>query len=170
MQPSYEIKFHPVDLSHHGKTPKGLPLYRVVWGDTRKTKLIYQGKTREIPRYFPDADLNTGAHWILERWKSAEEFVGMSREQYEAMTMQFPWAPTEEFPSDGEYDFEYGFPGAVDEAMLHKALAIREFRRQHVSLEERKKEAVAADEAQEKRRDEKFTELYEQAREESFKQ
>lgn len=167
MQPSYEIKFHPCDLSQHGKTPKGLPLYRVVWGETRKTKLIYKGKLHSIPRYMPDPELNT-SHWILERWKSAEEFVGMSREQYEALLRQFPFAPTEEFPTDGEYDFEYGFPGEVDEIMLHKALAVREFRRTHMSNQERVAEAVAADELQEKRQDENFTNLYEEAREESL--
>lgn len=169
MQPSYEITFHPVDLSQHGKTPNGLPLYRVVWADSRKTHLIYKGQRRTIPRYFPDPELNTGAHWILERWKSAEEFVGMSREQYDAMVKQFPWAPTEEFPTDGDYDFEYGFEAEVDEALLHKAIALREFRRTRVSLEERKAEAVAAEEMKEERQDQAFTEMCEQAREESFK-
>jgi hypothetical protein len=168
LQPSYEITIHPVDLSQFGKTPKGLPLYRVVWGDTRKSKLMYKGQLKVIPRYFPDSELNTGAHWILERWKSPEEFYGMSREQYSAMQAQFPFAPTEEWSADGDYDFEYGFEAEVDEAMLHKALAIREYRRQHVSLEERKAEAVAAEEKQEKRQEQEFTELYEEAREESF--
>jgi hypothetical protein len=37
-----------------------------------------------------------------------------------------------------------------------------------VSLEERKAEAVAAEEKQEKRQEQEFTELYEEAREESF--
>lgn len=168
MQPSYEIKFHPVDLSQYGSGPKGIPLYRVVWGETRKTKLIYKGVLKTIPRYFPDAELHTGAHWILERWKSPEEFYGMSREQYAAMQSQFPFAPSEEWSSDGDYDFEYGFPAEVDEAMLHKALALREFRRNNVSLEERKAEAVAADEVQEKRQDRAFENAYEEAREESF--
>lgn len=166
MQPSYEIKFHPVDLSQHGKTPTGLPLYRVVWGDTRKTKLIYQGKIRVIPRYL-DGEMTKGK-WVLERLKGPEEFYGMSREQYLAMQSNFPGAPTEEWSSDGDYEFEYAFDGEVDEMMLNKALAIAEFRRQNVSLAEKTLEAVAADEAQEKRQDEQFTELYERAREESF--
>lgn len=166
MQASYEIKFHPVDLSQFGKTPEGLSFYRVVWADTRKTKLIYKGKIKVIPRYL-DGEL-TGGKWVLERLKGPVEFYGMSREQYDAMVTQFPWAPTEEWSSSGDYEFEYAFPGEVDEVMLSKALAIAEFRRQHVSLAEKTAEAVAADELHEKRQEQTFTDLCEEAREESF--
>lgn len=166
MQPSYEIKLHPVDLSLHGKTPAGLLLYRVVWADTRKTKLFCKGQLRVIPRYL-DGEM-TGGKWVLERLKGPEEFYGMTRERYEAMQAQFPWAPSEEWSADGDYEFEYAFPAEVDEAMLHKALAISEFRRNNVSLAEKMTEAVAADELQEKRQDEAFDNAYEVAREESF--
>jgi hypothetical protein len=166
VQPNYEIKFHPADLSQFGKSPEGLPLYRVVWADTRKTKLIYKGQMRTIPRYL-DGEI-TGGKWILERLKNPKEFYGMSREQYDEMARQFPWAPSEEWSSNGEYDFEYAFDGEVDEVMLHKALAITEFRRTNLSLADKTAEAVAADELQEKRQDENFTNLYEEAREESL--
>jgi hypothetical protein len=185
VQPSYEIKLHPVDLSVYGKTPAGAPIYRVVWAETRKTKLLYKGKIRIIPRYLAiDKELadiydlapaekeactrNMQAHWILERWKSSEEFVGVTREQYQAMRAQFPWAPDEGFPEDGEYDFEAWFPSEIDEALLHRAIAEREYRRNNVRLVEKQIEAVAADELKEVRQDQAFTELCEQAREESF--
>lgn len=186
MQPSFEIKFHPVDLSEYGKTPTGLPLYRVVWAESRKTRLLYNGKLRIIPRYlalfqeladvYPDltpeqktaCTRNMRAHWILERWKSPEEFIGMSRERYNAMAVQFPLAPTEEFPSDGEYDFEHWFPFEVDEALLKASLHQYEERRHTVTLAEKRAEAVAADEMQEKRQEQNFLDTYEEAREESF--
>lgn len=187
MQPAYEIKFHPVDLSHHGKTPKGLPLYRVVWAETRKTVLVYQGKRHVIPRYLAlDKELadiydltpeqkeactkNMRAHWILERWKTPEEFVGMSQARYQALLDQFPWAPTEQFPSDGEYDFEAWFPFEIDETMMNKAIALTEFRRKNVPLAEKQAEAVAADESLEERQEKEFEERYEKAREESLSQ
>jgi hypothetical protein len=168
LQPNYEINIHPIDLSSHGKTPAGLPMYRVVWANTRKTKLLYKGKFHIIPRYLPDAELNTGEHWILERWKSAEEFVGMSKQRYQEMASQFPWAPSEVFPIDGEYDFEFGFEAEVDEDIIRKALMERAFRITHVSLAERIAEATALDVVEEKRKDVEFENLYEKAREESF--
>lgn len=183
MQPSFEIIFHPVDLSAHGKNPKGLPIYRLVWADSRKTKLLYKGKIHIIPRYpILDPELadswplsedernkckkNMRAHWILERWMSPEEFVGMSREKYAEMVIQFPHM--EEFPSEGEYDFECWFPSEVDDVLVSRAIELRENRRKNVSSSEKRAEEAAAEELKEKQQDEIFEQKYEQAREESL--
>lgn len=174
MQPSFELTFHPVDLSRHGLNPYGDPLYRVIWADTRKTKAICRGKVHILPRYSHGEESDASGHWVLEKWGPPEVIVGMMKEQYEALLLTFPNAAAEEYPDRGDYELsrifneESGpFCKRIDETALHKQLYFHEWKAQHTTSAERLQEAEAAEDAKEAEKDKTFDALFDQAREES---
>jgi hypothetical protein len=118
MQSTKEIKFHPLDLGEFGKTPAGLPLYRVVWADSRTSTLIYQNQRHEMERY-AEYPANAGmpapsGHWILEKWQSAREIYKMTREEFNRfMSDQSAEGATEEWPVDGDYELAHIFAAEV---------------------------------------------------------
>ena len=139
MQSPLEIKFHPLDLSEHGVTSGGLPLYRVVWAKSRITKLLYEGKVIELPMY--DEMPLTYGKWILEKWLSPMKYVGMTRDQWEAMFAAGPMfgAPKQEYPVDGEYELAHIFTGTVSAAEAREGIAKTESDLRNLSPEELKK-------------------------------
>jgi len=168
LQPSYELTHHPVDLRSHGLNPHGQPLYRVIWADTRKSKVIHRGKVHILPRYFHGDENNAAGHWVLEKWAPAEIIIGMTHEQYDAFLASTKDPAAEEYPSTGDYELSYVFEGNVDEVFLQKQLSMHEFRHRKMNLTDRKLEMEAAEDKKEKVADEKFDELYEVAREETL--
>jgi hypothetical protein len=170
-QPLFEITVHPVDLSRHGKTPSGLPVYRVVWADSRKSHVIRAGKRFTLPRYLPDnenPEASATGRWIVEQWMPPEQFVGMTREQYEDFLATFPSAAAEEYPTEGDYELKWPLKGNVDEAALHALLEQDKFRRTTLTAADRKVEAEVIEQADEKAKIEKFDALYDEAREETM--
>ena len=172
MQPSYEITFHPVDLSRHGLNPYGRHLYRVVWADSRKSKVICNGKMRILSRYAHD-DGALG-HYVLERWAPPKVIVGMTREQYEVFLSTFLNAAAEEYPERGDYELarvfneESGpFSRHIDEIALHAQLDFHDWRFRNTTVEDRKLEAIAAEDAKEAVKDQKFDALFDEGREET---
>lgn len=130
MQSPLEITSHPLDMSVFGRSPGGLPLYRVVWADSRVTKLLYEGRVHEMPFYGPDTV--TAGHWILERWLSPEKYIGMTREQFEqfVVSQRLPdgsLPPTEEWPSLGEYELAHVFTDHVSMEEVREAIAKTEY-------------------------------------------
>jgi len=174
MQPKYELAFHPVDLSRHGLNPYGDPLYRVIWADTRKTKVIHLGKIHILPRYSHGEEVNAKGHWVLEKWAPPEVIVGLTRDQYEALLLTFPSAAAEDYPEKGDYELsrifneESGpFCKSIDEIALHKQLYFHKWRFEHTTNAERLQETVVAEDAKEAEADKTFDALFEQAREEN---
>ena len=173
MQPSYELKLHPVDLSRHGTNPYGESLYRVVWADSRKSKVICNGKTHILGRYMHDEGAK--GRWVLEKWAPAEVIVGMTRVQYEVFLSQFPNAAAEEYPERGDYELsrifneESGpFAAHLDEVALHRQLEFHDWRFRHTTMEDRKQSAVALEDAKEAAINQRFDALYTEAREENL--
>ena len=143
MQSPLEIRFHPADLSIFGRSPGGLPLYRVVWADSRITKLFHDSEVLELPFYGPDT--LTSGQWILERWLPPERYIGMTREKFETFVEsqrgedgELP--PTEAWPSQGEYELADIFSGHVDVEEIREAIAKTEHDFNHLSPFERVKE------------------------------
>jgi hypothetical protein len=175
MQPSFEIRFHPVDLSRHGLNPYGQPIYRVIWADTRKSKVMCRGKRYILPRYRHGEEANASGHFVLERWAPPEVIVGMTREQYEAFLSGFPNAALEEYPERGDFELSRifnetsgPFAAHIDEVALHKQLEFHEWRFKATTTQDRKLELEAAEEASEAVQDEKFDTLYEEGREQTL--
>lgn len=115
MQSPLEITHHPLDLSEHGRTSSGLPLYRIVWADTRIDKVFSDGKIHQIPRY-------EGAEgkWIIEKWLSAYDLTKMTPLEYqELLDSQLFGDAQMEYPTDGDYELSYVFEGTVDPAKAH---------------------------------------------------
>ena len=173
MQPKYEITFHPVNLSRHGLNPHGQPLYRVVFADSRQSKVICKGKMHVLPRYAHDEGAK--GHYILERWAPPEVIVGMTREQYEVFLSTFPNAAAEEYPERGDYELarvfneDSGpFSRHIDEIALHAQLDFHDWRFRNTTVEDRKLEAIAAEDAKEAEKDQKFDALFSEGREESL--
>jgi hypothetical protein len=174
MQPLFELTLHPVDLSRHGLNPYGDPLYRVVWADTRKTKVICRGKVHILPRYTHGAEAEAQGHYVLEKWAPPEVIVGMDRQQYEEFLAGVKNAAAEEYPERGEYELSRifnedsgPFSKNIDEVALHKQLEFHEWKAKHTSSAERLLEVEAAEDAKEAVQDNEFDALFEVAREES---
>jgi hypothetical protein len=122
MQPDREITFHPLDLIEHGKTPTGLPLFRIVQGDTRLDKVKFEGRIHELPRY------EVGNKWVLEKWLSAEDLTQMTPEQYAAMLAAQIFGSAEmAYPTDGDYELSYKFEDSVDPGKAHAICAMIQF-------------------------------------------
>lgn len=132
MQPLFEITVNPIDLSEYGKTPKGKPLYRVVWSDTRLMKVRYAGKTHELPMYG-----HLAGKWIMERWLPAEQVMGMSREAFDILVRDQK-LPECSYPIDGEYEFVMAFPQEVVPGVAHKTIQMIEFQRNNLTAKDRK--------------------------------
>ncbi len=151
MQPQFEITINPLDLSEYGKTPKGKPVYRIVWSDTRLMKVRYMGKNYTLPMYD-----HLAGKWVMERHMPAERVVGMSRAAYEALVTA-QGLPEMPYPEDGEYEFVMAFPQEVVPGAARKVIEQIEFQRNNLSDKERKainKENAALEEiAKEKAQD-----------------
>lgn len=86
-------------LARFGRNPKAVPVYRVIWSETRLR--IADGRLQ--PEY--------GAmepQWVLERW-CAPELYGSPEDlgwQVDPETGELPLGP---FPRDGDYEFVFGF-------------------------------------------------------------
>ncbi len=136
MQPLFDITVHPTDLLEYGRTPFGGSLYRIVWSDSRLMKVRHLGKTIEMPMY----DYLHGK-WILERWLSAEQVVGMSRVAYEALIANST-LPQMAYPERGEYEYVLAFPQEVVVGAARKTIEHIEFQRNNLTAKDRKQIAT----------------------------
>lgn len=133
MQPSFEITKHPIDLSEHGRTPTGAPLFRIVRADTRVDKVRFEGRTHEIARYEA-----AESKWVLEKWLSAFDLTQMTPEQYESLLeSQLFGSAQMPYPEGGDYELSYVFDGSVDVGKAHKIAAMIQFGHENRTDEER---------------------------------
>jgi hypothetical protein len=171
MQPDFELRFHPLDLSRFGKTPKGKPMYRIVWADTRKSTCFYMGKRYTLPRYQHGDEASASGKWVMEKWVPAEKLLGMTAEQYGQMQSAMPHMAYEKYPVDGDYELSYVFhSGHVDEQRIVALLAAHEQRFANTTATERTQQVKDREEQKEVATGQKFDALYDEAREESFTQ
>lgn len=168
MQPAYEITFHPVDLTVHGTNPYGQPVYRVVWADSRKSKVMCRGKIHFLPRYHHGDEANAAGHWVLEKWAPAETILKLTRDQYEGLIAAIPGAAAEEYSEHGDYELSYVFADMVDEVFLHKQLAMHEFRIKHRTDGQVKTEVEEAEDQKEKQQEATIDALFDAAREDTL--
>jgi hypothetical protein len=168
MQSSSEITFHPIDLTRHGKNPAGQAVYRVVWADSRKSKVIAHGKVHVLPRYLHGDESSATGKWVLEKWVSPEVLLGMTRDGWDNFVKQVPQAAMEDWPEHGDYELSYVFPAEIDEALVHRMLDAHEYRFRELTASERKVELEQAEELKEEITDAKFDALYDEAREDSL--
>jgi hypothetical protein len=175
MQPVSEIRIHPLDLSAHGKTPAGLPLWRVVWSKSRRT-LCRTPDDREVsvPLYwaidYQEGRVGGAGHWILERWKPAAEFYGMTQAEHDAFLTANPWLPRSEYSAEGEYDYQYVFPTGVDESLVRAAIETLLWRERNLSGTDRHAERIRMEDAEEKQSMTRFEAAAEEAREQFDKE
>jgi hypothetical protein len=117
------ITFHPLDLSEHGKTPAGLPLYRIVLADSRIDKVFSEGVIHELPRYEA-----CEGEWVLEKWRSAYDLTKMTPLQWqELLDSQMFGTAQMEYPTDGDYELSYPFEGSVDPTKARMICTMIEF-------------------------------------------
>jgi len=143
-------------------------MYRIVWADTRKSKIIVNGKRREVSRYVHGEEAKCAGHWVMEKWAPGEVLWGMTKEQYEAMLVQMPGLAAEQWPEKGDYEFSYLFEGSVDPVFVHKQIAMHEFKLERTTMRDRMDAMEQAEDKKEKIADEQFENLYEAAREETL--
>lgn len=111
MQDVSTIKIYPLDLKDCGLTPKGHPMYRVVWADSRTQRVVQDGKAHDIPLY----EAKAKGKWILERWTRPEDFLGVTREQWAAMEGYL--GVQMDYPGDGDYELCGVFPDVVSPSL-----------------------------------------------------
>ena len=173
MQPSFEITHHPIDLSRHGLNTYGQSVYRVVWADSRKSKVICRGKMHILPRYAHGDEASCKGHWVLEKWAPASVIIGMTRQQYEAMVSTIDGAAAEEYPDQGDWELSRvfnedsgPFSRHIDESALHAQLEFHEHRNKGLTLNDRKVEAEEAEDKKQADADKAFDAMFEQVHEE----
>lgn len=133
MQNPAEITFHPLDLSDHGKSSAGLPLYRIVWADSRVDKVLSEGTIYQIPRYEA-----AEGKWVLEKYLTAQRLTGMTPLEYqELLDSQLFGTAQMEYPTDGDYELSYVFQGSVDPATARLIPSIIEFDQKNFTDAER---------------------------------
>jgi len=130
MQNASEITIHAIDLSEFGKTPSGLPLWRVVWAPTRIEKCWWR-ETKQMfeVKMYPDRE-----EWILEKWMSALDFAG-TPEGHAQMLAKAPISM--EYPTDGEYAESMAFPNNEAVGMAKKAVEMLMHGKTNITEKER---------------------------------
>lgn len=117
MQELSSIKHYPLDLSEHGLTPKGMPMFRIVWADSRIEKVGLGNEMHQIHLY----DGKANGKWVLEKWLPVEKLVGMTREQYEELLTGPMFGGVQmEYPVDGDYEMVAVFKDSVTPAYAHQ--------------------------------------------------
>lgn len=126
------LKIYPgIDMSRFGMNPFGKPLYRLTFAASVVHQVAYRGDNGDWrwewrPRY----RLLTGGddQWILEEWRSAWEFHGMGRAQWERDCPNIPFMP------EGVYEHCHTFEACTPvDANLDKLIMwIREGRNRSV--------------------------------------
>lgn len=126
------LKIYPgIDLSRFGMNPFRKPMYRLTFASSVVHQVAYRGdngqwKWEWRPRY----RLLTGGddQWILEEWRSAWEFHGMGRAQWERDCPNLPFYP------EGVYEHCHTFEACTPtDANLDKLIMwIREGRNRSV--------------------------------------
>lgn len=148
MQNASEIKFHAIDLTEFGKTPTGLPLFRVVWGPTRIEKCWY----RETKQLFDVQMYPNSEAWVLEKWMSALDFAGTP----EGFTKQQEKMPISmAYPTDGEYAECMRFPDNEAVSMAKKAVELLLYGKTNITEKERIQALKLREELKEKDIDDK---------------
>jgi hypothetical protein len=130
MQNLSEITVHAVDLSEFGKTPAGLPLFRVVWAPTRIEKCWY----RETKQIFELQMYPNREEWVLEKWMSGLDWAG-TKEGFEQMSAKMPIGM--EYPTDGEYAECMAFPNNEAVSMAKKAVELLMYGKTRITEKER---------------------------------
>jgi hypothetical protein len=133
MQSTLDITIHPLDLSEHGRGPKGQPLYRIVWADSRVDRVIANGRRYDLPRYE-----HAAGKWVLEKWRSGKDLTSMTPQQWQAFLEAQPFGSAQmEYPTEGDYELSYVFDGSVDPATAHKVAAMIEYGLMNTTTAER---------------------------------
>jgi hypothetical protein len=152
MQNASEITIHAIDLSRFGKTPSGLPLFRVVWGKSRVEKLWYR-ETRQLldlPMY-QDCE-----EWVLEKWLSAMDYAGTP----DAFARQQERSPINmEYPPDGEYVECMRFPTNESVNMAPHAVELLMYGKTNITEAERIQALKLREEIKEKDIDQKTSDM-----------
>jgi hypothetical protein len=94
------IQQFPCDLKGHGTNLYAEPLWRVVWGESRY--FLAAGADGHF-QWFP---LYGVPFWVLERWKSPEEWAGPRDQWLMQEQMGVKLGP---YPDRGEYDCSFIF-------------------------------------------------------------
>lgn len=112
--------FPTIPMKRFGANLYDEPIFRIVWSDSRTD--IAGGKWpdgtceyREVPRY-------PGIHaWILEQWKSPQDYAGTPQQynaaQWDAESGLLTCGP---YPNRGEYIMCYTFPFPPNTGMVEK--------------------------------------------------
>ena len=149
-----------VPMQRYGQNLYGQSLYRVVFSDSR-TDLL-GGKWpdgaceyRESPRYPA-----IRGQWILEKWRSAEEYAG-SREAYELAQWdsESHLLTCGPYPHRGEYVHCYTFPFVPGDGMVNQIIVALE-RSRSLTLGERKQGILAPLAKQQEAQDQRFEDIY----------
>jgi hypothetical protein len=130
MQNLAEITVHAVDLSEFGKTPGGLPLFRVVWSPSRIEKVWYR-ETKQLfeLQMYPDSEA-----WVLEKWMSGLDYAGTPSSH----AAQMEKSPINmEYPADGEYAECMRFPNNESVSMVKKAVEMLLYGTTNITEKER---------------------------------
>lgn len=117
MQNASEITIHAIDLSRFGKTPAGLPLFRVVLGSTRIEKCSW----RETKQIFEVLTYPNCMEWVLEKWMSGLDFAG-TPSAFEELQRKSPI--NMDYPADGEYVECMRFPTNEAVGLAPKAVEL----------------------------------------------
>jgi hypothetical protein len=117
MQNKSEITIHTIDLSEFGKTPSGLPLFRVVLGSTRIEKCSW----RETKQIFEILMYPNCEEWVLEKWMSGLDFAG-TPEAFAGLQRRAPI--NMDYPTEGEYVECMRFPTNESVSMAPKAVEL----------------------------------------------
>ena len=116
------LKIYPgIDMSIHGSNPFGEPMYRVTFASSVVHQVAYQGDNSQWRwEWRPKYRLIEGGddQWILEEWRSAWEFHGMGRAQWERNCPNLPFYPRGTY--ERIHTFSSGSPAdaAIDKLIM----------------------------------------------------
>lgn len=116
--PVADLRHHPTPMARFGQNQYGANLYRVVWAPSRRYLACGTGPSGLEEALWLPLYRAVGEQWIMEGWRSAEDFAGVSRETWDAsLSVLGPW------PERGEYDWAWTFDSAtVQDTNIEKVI------------------------------------------------
>ena len=120
--PVASLQYYPASMARFGQNPYSEPLYRIVFAPSRRYLVVGEWPDGANCAQWVIKHKNLGNIWIMERWRSAEDYTKCSREHWNAcMLMLGPW------PERGEYELCHAFElSGPEDANLDKLVALIE--------------------------------------------
>lgn len=122
--PVAQLRHYPISMRRFGLNPYGEPLYRIVFAPSRRYLVVGEWPDGSNCAQWTPLYRQLGNIWVMEKWRSGEEFAKCTKEQWnESRLILGP------FPDRGDYELCHSFEVVPpDDCSIEKLITMLECR------------------------------------------